>query len=86
MKQNFEDQKKMREALRLEAQRNEYLFALMREQGVADRLDQNVGVDFINAHTTYKALAADDLLSSTEDSTSRRASESSHVSDEETPE
>ena len=32
------------------------MFALMREHGVADRLDQNVGVDFINTEATNKAL------------------------------
>ena len=61
----------MQEALRVEAQRNEYMFALMREHGVADRLDQNVGVDFINTEATNKALETEVQLSSTDDSSYR---------------
>ena len=56
MKQNLEDKKKVREMLRQKAQVNEYMFALLRENGIAARLDENIGIDFINMNRTSRAL------------------------------
>ena len=32
------------------------MFALLREQGIAARLDENIGVDFMNMNRTSRAL------------------------------
>ena len=54
MKQKLSDRKAVKEALRRKAQANEYMFALLRENA---RLDENIGVDFININRTSLSLA-----------------------------
>ena len=34
------------------------MFALLREQGITARLDENIGIDFMNMNRTSKALDA----------------------------
>ena len=53
LKQKFTDRKAVKEVLRQKAQANEYMFALLRENA---RLDENIGVDFINLNRTSLSL------------------------------
>ena len=56
MKKKLQDVKTMQESLRAKAQVNEYMYALLRENGIAARLDENIGIDFINLNRTSRVL------------------------------
>ena len=57
MKKKLQDVKAMQDSLRRKAQVNEYMYALLRENGIAARLDENIGIDFINLNRTSRVLA-----------------------------
>ena len=52
------DKLKKKELIR-RAQMNEFLYKLMRQNGIAARLDENIGVEFINLESTIDLNTAE---------------------------
>ena len=48
MIESFTSEKHRKEEIKRRAQMNELLYKLMRQQGVAISIDENIGIEFIN--------------------------------------
>ena len=47
LKEKIEDEQRLKETLKYQAELNEYMYIMVRETGV-DRLDEDIGMEFIN--------------------------------------
>ena len=56
MKEWLDNAKKKKEAIMLQAQLNEYMYAMLRQNGVAARLDENIGIEFIDLARSSQCL------------------------------
>ena len=48
MIQTFQSYEKKKEELQVRAQANEYMYKLLRENGIAARISENIGIEFID--------------------------------------
>ena len=52
---NLEMNAQRKEQLKVEAQMNEYLYSLMKQEGIADRIDEDIGFDFMDFNMRRKS-------------------------------